>query len=75
MDIQADVPSVYIPCLLPKNNAELLEKSSSKFRSLVKQIETRNFTGKQSDHQRHLKYAMKMAAKMINKHGNCYLVN
>jgi hypothetical protein len=58
-----------------KSNAELLKKSSSGFRSLVKQIKTKNFTGKQSDHQRHLKYAMKMAAKMINKHGNLYLVN
>jgi len=58
-----------------KSNAELLEKSSNGFRTLVKQIETKNFIGKQSDHQRHLKYAMKMAAKMINKHGNLYLVN
>ena len=58
-----------------KNNAELLKKSSSGFKSLVKQIKTKNFTGKQSDHQRHLKYAMKMAAKVINKHGNLYLVN
>ncbi len=58
-----------------KSNAELLKKSSNGFRSLVKQIKTKNFTGKQSDHQRHLKYAMKMAAKMINKHGNLYLVN
>jgi hypothetical protein len=41
-----------------KNNVELLKKSSSGFRSLVKQIKTKNFTGKQSDHQRHLKYAM-----------------
>ncbi len=57
-----------------KNNAELLKKSSSRFRSLVKQIETKNFTGKQSNHQRHLKYDMKMAAKMTNKHGNLYLV-
>jgi hypothetical protein len=58
-----------------KNNAELLKKSSSGFKSLVKQIKTKNSTGKQSDHPRHLKYAMKMAAKMINKHGNLYLVN
>jgi hypothetical protein len=58
-----------------KNNTELLEKSSSGFRSLVKQIKTKNFTGKQLDHQKHLNYAMKMAAKMINKHGNLYLMN
>jgi hypothetical protein len=58
-----------------KSNAELLKKSSSGFRSLVKQIKTKNYKGKQSDHQRHLKYTMKMAAKMINKHGNFNLVN
>jgi hypothetical protein len=58
-----------------KSNAELIKKSSSGFKSLIKHIETKNFTGKQSDHQRHLKYAMKMAAKMINKHGNLYLMN
>jgi hypothetical protein len=37
-----------------KSNSKLLEKSSSGFRSLVKQIKTKNFTGKQSDYQRHL---------------------
>jgi hypothetical protein len=75
LDIQADVPSITSLAFSLKNNAELLKKSSSGFRSLVKQIKTKNYTGKQSDHQRHLKYAMKMAAKMINKHKNLYLVN
>ena len=34
-----------------KSNAELLEKSSSGFRDLVKQITTKSFSGKISDHQ------------------------
>ena len=34
-----------------KSNTELLEKSSSGFRDLVKQITTKTFTGKISDHQ------------------------
>jgi hypothetical protein len=58
-----------------KSNTELLEKSSSGFRDLVKQITTKTFLGKQSNHQRHINYAMKQAAKMVNKHGHQYLVN
>jgi hypothetical protein len=34
-----------------KNNTELLEKSSSRFRALVHQIESKIFSGKQSKHQ------------------------
>ena len=34
-----------------KSNAKLLEKSSSGFRDLVKQITTTSFSGKISDHQ------------------------
>ncbi len=58
-----------------KSNIELLEKSSSEFRDLVKQITNKTFSGKISDHQCHLNYAMKQAAKMVNKHGQQYLVN
>jgi hypothetical protein len=52
-----------------KSNTELLEKSSSRFRDLIKKITNKTFSGKISDHQRHLNYAMKKAAKMVNKHG------
>jgi hypothetical protein len=58
-----------------KSNAELLKKSSSRFREFVKQITTKTFSGKQSDHQRHINYAMKQAAKMVNKHNHQFLVN
>jgi hypothetical protein len=34
-----------------KSNAKLLKKSSSGFRGFIKQIATKNFSGKQSDHQ------------------------
>jgi hypothetical protein len=58
-----------------KSNTGLLEKSSSGFRDLVKQITNKTFSGKILDHQCHLNYAMKQAAEMVNKHGQQYLVN
>ncbi len=58
-----------------KSNTELLEKSSSGFRKFIDQITTKNFSGKQLDNQQHVNFAMKKAAKMINKHGHQYLVN
>ena len=58
-----------------KSNTELLEKSSNGFRDLVKQITTKTFSGKISDHQRHIKFAMKKAAKMVNRNHATYLVN
>jgi hypothetical protein len=58
-----------------KSNTEVLQKSSSGFRDLVKQITNKTFSGKILDHQRHINYAMKQAAKMVNKHGPQYLVN
>ena len=58
-----------------KSNTELLDKSSSGFREYVRQITTKTFSGKQSDHLRHVKFAMKKAAKMVNKHNHLYLVN
>jgi hypothetical protein len=39
------------------------------------QISRKNFSGKILDHQLHINFAMKIAAKMINKHGHLYLVN
>ena len=58
-----------------KSNTELLNRSSLGFRELVNQIKTKNFSGNQSDHQRHIKFAMKEASRMINKHKHKYLVN
>lgn len=58
-----------------KSNTELLEKSSSGFRDLVKQITTKTFSGKISDHQRHINFVMKKAAKMVNRNHATYLVN
>ena len=58
-----------------KTNTELLQESSSGFRELVNQITTKNFSGEQSDHQHHIKFAMKKAAKMITRHNHNYLVN
>jgi hypothetical protein len=58
-----------------KSNVELLKKSSSSFQEYVNQITTKNFSGKQSDHLRHVKFAMKKAAKMIARCNHNYLVN
>jgi hypothetical protein len=58
-----------------KNNTELLEKGSSGFRELCDQISIKNFSGKQSDHQCHINFAMKKVAKTVSKHGHLYLVN
>jgi hypothetical protein len=58
-----------------KSNNELLEKSSSGFWDLVKQITTKTFSGKFSDHQRHINFAMKKATKMVNRNHAMYLVN
>jgi hypothetical protein len=58
-----------------KNNTKLLKKCSSGFCELIKQIATKYFSGRQSDHQRHINFAMKKAAKMVNRHGHLYLVN
>jgi hypothetical protein len=58
-----------------KSNTELLERSSSGFSDLVKQISTKNFSGKISVHQRHVNFAMKKAAKMVNKNNSTNLVN
>ncbi len=58
-----------------KINAKLLEKSSSGFRDLVKQITTKSFSGKILDHQRHIKFSMKKASKMVNRNHATYLVN
>jgi hypothetical protein len=58
-----------------KSNTKLLEKSSSGFEDLVKQILAKNYSGKISEHQRHINFAMKKVAKMVNKHNHLYLVN
>jgi hypothetical protein len=74
MDFQTHVLLVYFFAFALKSNTEPIEKSSSGFRDLVKQITNKTFSGKISDHQRHLNYAMKQAAKMVNKHGQQYLM-
>jgi hypothetical protein len=57
-----------------KNNTELLKKGSSGFRELCDLISTKNYSGKQSDHQHHINLAMKKVAKVVSKHGPLYLV-
>jgi hypothetical protein len=58
-----------------KNNKQLLENCSSKFKDLIKQIERKSFICKPSDHQRHINFAMKRAARKVNQHYQLYPVN
>jgi hypothetical protein len=58
-----------------RSNTELLERSLSGFRDFLKQISTKTFSGKISDHQCHINFAMKKAAKKVSKNNTMYLVN
>ncbi len=58
-----------------KNNKKLLETCSQEFRDLINQIKRKQFFGRQSDLQRNVNFAIKKAAKMVNKHRHLYLVN
>ncbi len=57
------------------SNTKLSEKTSSGFRDLIKQISTKNYSGKPSKHQCHINFAMKTAARMVNRNDHLYLVN
>ena len=58
-----------------KSNTKLLKKSSNRFREYIKQSTTKIFWGKQLNHQRHVNFVMKKAAKMVNKRNHLYLLN
>jgi hypothetical protein len=58
-----------------KNNKQLLENCSSKFKDLIKQIKRKSFICKPSNLQRHINFAMKRAAKKVNRHYQLYPVN
>jgi hypothetical protein len=60
-----------------KRNMELLKESSIGFRfpRSCQSNHHKEFLGKQSDHQCHIKFAMKKAAKMITRYNNSYHVN
>jgi hypothetical protein len=75
MDLQTHVAPYTSLTYTLKSNTKLLEKSSSGFKDLVKQNLTKNYSGKISEHQRHINFTMKKAAKMVNKHNHLYLVN
>ena len=58
-----------------RSNTELLKNSSVEFKALIKQIYSNDFHGNIPDHQRHINYAMKQAARMTNSHKHPYIVN
>jgi hypothetical protein len=51
-----------------KNNKQLLEECSSKFKDLVKQIKRKSFICNPSDFQCHINFAMRRAARKVNRH-------
>jgi hypothetical protein len=51
-----------------RSNTEFLKKLSEEFQALIKQIYSKNYHGGASDHQQHINYGMKQAAKMTNSH-------
>ncbi len=58
-----------------KNNKQLLEKCSSGFRDLAKQIKRKSFICKPSNLQSHINFGMKSAARRVNCHNHYYPVN
>jgi hypothetical protein len=58
-----------------KNNKKILKNCSQNFRDLINQMERKQFFGRQSDLQHNINFAIKKAAKMVNKHSHLYLVN
>jgi hypothetical protein len=58
-----------------KNNKQLLEECSSEFKDLVKQIKRKSFICKPSNLPRHINFAMKRAARKVNRHYQLYPVN
>ncbi len=58
-----------------KNNKKLLKTCSQEFRDLIDQIERKRFFERKSDLQRNVNFAIKKAAKIVNKHRHLYLVN
>ena len=58
-----------------KQNELLLRSCSPKFRDIVKKIDAKQFAGSQREMARELKFALKMAAKMVNNHYQVYIIN
>ncbi len=58
-----------------KNNKQLLEECSSKFKDLVKQIKRKSFICKPSNLQHHINFAIKRAARKVNWHYQLYPMN
>ena len=58
-----------------QNNKTLLEASSSKFKTLVSQIQRKHFVGNQADTAREISFALKLAAKLVNNNKHLYTIN
>ncbi len=58
-----------------ENNKKLLKNCPQEFRDLIDQMERKQLFGRQLDLQGNINFAIKKAAKMVNKHRHLYLVN
>jgi hypothetical protein len=58
-----------------QNNKNLLEASSDKFKLLILQIQSKQFSGSQTDIAKQVNYALKTAAKLINNNKHMYIIN
>jgi hypothetical protein len=58
-----------------QNNKDLLEASSDKFKLLILQIQSKQFSGSQTDIAKQVNYALKAAAKLVNNNKHMYIIN
>jgi hypothetical protein len=58
-----------------QSNKALLEVSLDKFKLLVSQIQSKQFSGNQADIAKQVNYALKTAAKLVNNSKHMYIIN
>jgi hypothetical protein len=58
-----------------QNNKDLLKASSDKFKLLIMQIQSKQFSGSQTDIAKQVNYALKTAAKLVNNNKHMYIIN
>ena len=58
-----------------QSNKALLEVSLDKFKLLVLQIRSKQFSGNQADIAKQVNYALKTAAKLVNNSKHMYIIN
>ncbi len=75
MDLQINVLPVYFSCICTKEQHQTSREKLQWIPWTRQANYNKKFSGRQSDHQRHINFAMKKDAKMVNRYGHLYLVN